>query len=73
MHEYILKFNSYTTAMNAQKVLTRSGIKAQVKKTTSSYEGCVYFIAVSDIEGAGKILSENDIHYTADSEGNGAQ
>lgn len=73
MHEYILKFNSYTTAMNAQRVLAGKGLKTQVKKTASSYEGCIYFIPVSDINVAENILSENDIHYTTDSERNGAQ
>lgn len=72
MHEYILKFNSYTTAMNAQNVLSVQGMRTQVKKATVSSEGCIYFIKVSDIERAQKILSDNNISYTSDYGNSGA-
>ncbi len=72
MHENIFKFNSYTTAMNAQTILNGKGIRAQIKKYVASSEGCMYVLTVSDFDGARKILTDSGISYIHDSGNNGA-
>ena len=64
MHTSILKFNSVTYAIRAQKILERGGIRSYMKKitNTTSNRGCGHGLKITTDAGAAlQLLAEEDI------------